>query len=540
MALVLRLEPAVTRRRKSLVGLSIAALVVIGAFVAVRWYAVDVVGESDLHVLRVLLMKRFYLAPIEDDATPERRAVMATDVHSERAITLDPRLKPFREIGAKLGARAGGNQIFRTRGAVIADFNGDGKMDLFLPQSGQTVGQVTEKNVLTDKPLPNKPCVLYLNQGNDADGNPILVAIQDLEARGNQKNVRAELLIENKYKPRESVKDDEFAVGRMSTGAVAADFNGDGRLDLWVTDDLAGLPFTTEETALRGYPAQRNIGREERKRAITIRLPQFLRHPLVDGRLVRVNHSVDENGHHRPGKGEWEGRDSLFINLGDTDGDGIPEWKDVTDEAGVGGRWASFSVAVADVDLDGDLDVFVANYQDPDFYGFGMRRFGGNQSELYLNQLAETGKLTFKSAEREWHVSGLIEEEHLKASMWFPSSPTTPGPPSSSTRTSTAIPTWSSPPTRAIGCASTPTITATALFATPGSTTTSGKAAGWAPPPAISTATAARSCSFPTAAGSRCRLRTWRCSTKSAATSRSWRWRRSTTPWVARAWPMRS
>ena len=160
-------------------------------------------------------------------------------------------------------------------------------MDLFLPQSGQTVGFTTEKNVLTEKPLPQKPCVLYLNQGNDADGNPILVSIRRARsARGNDKNVRAELLIENKYQPRESVKDDEFAIGRMSTGAVAADFNGDGRLDLWVTDDLAGLPFTTEETALRGYPAQRNIGREEKKRAITIRLPQFLRNPLVDGRDV--------------------------------------------------------------------------------------------------------------------------------------------------------------------------------------------------------------------------------------------------------------
>jgi hypothetical protein len=401
----------VTRARRNLVGLSIAALLALGGLALMRWYAIEVIGESDLHVLHVLLMQRFHLAPVQEE--PPNSAALATDVHNERPILLDSTFAPFREIGARLGARAAGNQIFRTRGAVIADFNGDGKMDLFLPQSGQTVGFTTEKNVLTEKPLPQKPCVLYLNQGNDADGNPILVSIQDLEARGNDKNVRAELLIENKYRPRESVKDDEFAIGRMSTGAVAADFNGDGRLDLWITDDLAGLPFTTEETALRGYPAQRNIGRDERKHAITIRLPQFLRRPLVDGRNVRLQYG---------GKEEYEGRDSLFLNMGDSDGDGIPEWKDVTEEAGVGGRWASFSVAVADIDLDGDLDVFVANYQDPDFYGFGMRRYGGNQNELYLNQLVETGKLTFKNVAKEWHVSGLIDEEGLKASLYFPSS----------------------------------------------------------------------------------------------------------------------
>jgi hypothetical protein len=390
------------------------ALVVIGLRTAQKW-AIDRFGEADLHVLRILLMQRFHLAPIDlDSGADARRVAMATDVHDERPVELDKSFKPFREIGASLGPRALGNQIFRTRGAVVADFNGDGKMDLFLPQSGQTVGfKTNEKKVLTQDPLDRKPCVLYLNQGNDAQGNPILVSIEDLEAKGNGKLVRDELIVENKYKPRESLKDDEFAVGRMSTGAVAADFNGDGRLDLWVTDDLAGLPFTTEETALKAYPAGRNIGRDERKRAVTIRLPQFLRNPLVDGRDVKVNHS---------GKEEYEGRDSLFINLGDQDGDGIPEWKDVTDEAGVGGRWASFSVAVADIDNDGDLDVFVANYQDPDFYGFGMRRFGGNQNELYLNQLAETGKLTFKNVARDWGVSGLIEEHGLRAHMWFPSS----------------------------------------------------------------------------------------------------------------------
>jgi hypothetical protein len=381
-----------------------------------RW-AIDYFGASDLHVLHVVLMQRMHLAPLDVDAydrQQQQKAALASDVHDERPVQLDKSYAPFEEIGAMLGDRASGNQIFRTRGAVLADLNGDGKLDLFLPQAGQVVGEGTDKNkVLTKKGLPGKACVLYLNQGNDASGKPIYKSIQELEEKGNATKIADELLIENKYKPRQSVKDDEHAIGRMSTGAVAADFNGDGRLDLWITDDLAGLPFTTEETALRGYPAQRNIGRDEKKRAITIRLPQFLRRPLVDGRNVKVNHS---------GKEEWEGRDSLFLNLGDQDGDGIPEWKDVTDEAGVGGKWASFSVAVADLDLDGDLDVFVANYQDPDFYGFGMRRYGGNQNELYLNQLAETGKLTFKNVAREWGVSGLIDEHKLNASMWFPSS----------------------------------------------------------------------------------------------------------------------
>src|SRR5215467_6646385 len=109
-----------TRPRKNLVGASIAVLVLIAAVVAARWYAIEVVGESDLHVLRVLLMRRFHLAPVDEDVEPARRVAMATDVHSERAIALDPRYRPFQEIGAKLGARASGNQIFRTRGAVIA------------------------------------------------------------------------------------------------------------------------------------------------------------------------------------------------------------------------------------------------------------------------------------------------------------------------------------------------------------------------------------------------------------------------------------
>jgi hypothetical protein len=54
--------------------------------------------------------------------------------------------------------------------------------------------------------------------------------------------------------------------------------------------------------------------------------------------------------------------DRLLRNDGDSDGDGMPEFSDVTAPAGLGDREWSFGVAVADYDNDGDDDIFVANW----------------------------------------------------------------------------------------------------------------------------------------------------------------------------------
>ena len=54
--------------------------------------------------------------------------------------------------------------------------------------------------------------------------------------------------------------------------------------------------------------------------------------------------------------------DRLLRNEGDRNGDGVPEFVDVTEEAGLGDRLWSFGVAAADYDGDGDVDLYLCNW----------------------------------------------------------------------------------------------------------------------------------------------------------------------------------
>ena len=92
-------------------------------------------------------------------------------------------------------------------------------------------------------------------------------------------------------------------------------------------------------------------------------------------------------GSRRPG--------AFDLNLGDRDGDGIPEWKDASRESGIEGFRPTSAFVVADFDLDGDLDIYAANHMDHDFAVGGATRLAGGVNCLYINQLAETGELRF-------------------------------------------------------------------------------------------------------------------------------------------------
>ena len=128
---------------------------------------------------------------------------------SNDSISLDTTIVPFREIGASLGDLGKrNNTLMLFTGVTIFDANGDGRLDLFVPHRGRPIAKaVDENNVLqpttTVKP---KPCALFLNQGNDAQGDPIFKSVQELLEGGSDNGSRAELLFENKYTPRNSVK----------------------------------------------------------------------------------------------------------------------------------------------------------------------------------------------------------------------------------------------------------------------------------------------------------------------------------------------
>ncbi|WKD51542.1 CRTAC1 family protein [Microbulbifer spongiae] len=315
-------------------------------------------------------------------------------------------IKPFREIGISLGFRGKHNTSIFSEGATLFDANNDGLLDLYLPHDGRPVYKATSKQgVLTNSNVPALPNTLFINQGVDSKGNPVLTPIQELVGK-NRHYIREELLIENKYLPRKGIKDNEFSVGRIARAAVAADLNGDGLMDLYVLNAHYGMAVQNEETAMPFYPVETNLGREDRnsKEPLLFMAPPFLRVGMEDGLNVKVNFGDKE---------EWEGSNRLFINLGDKDHDGIPEWVDMTEKAGVGGRWDSQSATVADIDRDGDLDIYVSNFLDFDYFGFGMETFAGNRNQLYINQLVETGELTFIDKALEMKVAGLYEEEAL-------------------------------------------------------------------------------------------------------------------------------
>ncbi len=350
-------------------------------------------GQDTINVMSSML-KQVFGMEVEMESTPtDNKAVKYTG-----NIEIDKSIKGFEEIGKSLGYEATSNNVFVLKGLATLDANGDGLMDIYIPHSGRPIARPNSSDGILDTEgrVDAKACALYLNQGNDASGNPIYKTVAELlKDKSKQKNLKEELLIENKYKPRTSLEDDPYAPGRISRGAIVADYNGDGRVDILVLNGHYGAPFNVPGFGLRVYPGANHLGRMDKDDTdyIETNIPPFL-------------HGDIEDGMHKSFSGEPEGMNTLFLNKGDSDNDGIPEWENVTEKVGMLTNYTSTCGAVADIDRDGDLDIFVGNFVDPDYWGFGAYRFPGNRNTFWINQLKETGEFTFKEMARDFGVSG--------------------------------------------------------------------------------------------------------------------------------------
>ena len=120
-------------------------------------------------------------------------------------------------------------------------------------------------------------------------------------------------------------------------------------------NDYFGVPLNKPNLGFRIYPANANLGRKakEDSQYTETTTPPFVSGDMKDGKHVILNYG---------GQSELEGRNTLLINLGDSDGDGIPEWEDVTLEAGMDLAYPSGNASVADIDRDGDLDIYICNF----------------------------------------------------------------------------------------------------------------------------------------------------------------------------------
>ncbi len=293
---------------------------------------------------------------------------------------------------------------YASTGVLVFDANNDGLNDVYLCHNNNTWARPTnDKAVLQSNPVVNGNG-LYLNRGNDHNGNPIYKQVKDLSDQ-NDSYIKEELLIENLFYPRQE-PNEKTGKGRISSTAIAADLNNDGRLDLVVGSLLPGMLWSDPKTQRVLGQFVRPVGRE----AVNSKIPlsamgiHFLKDykAINDMDRVRTTSRGDEP----------IGANSVFLNMGDKDNDGLPEWKDISRESGLEGKRCTQSLLAMDVDLDGDLDIFESNIMDEDYWPGGATALAGACNQLYINQLAETGKLSFTEKAAEMNVDGMYDEDN--------------------------------------------------------------------------------------------------------------------------------
>ncbi len=294
---------------------------------------------------------------------------------------------------------------YSTTGALVFDANNDGYLDVYLTHHNDTWVRPTNEEAIIQSTPHITGNGLYIHQGNDEKGTPIFKQVEEL-TQNNQTFVREELLIEDYLFPRNSLEESENRSGRASSTAIAVDLNSDGLQDLIVGNTLPGMLWSHPKTQRVLGQFVRPVGRQAVK----------AKTPLSAQGLYFVEdyQPGDEIDDLRPSEKGMEpyGANSVFLNLGDKDNDGAPEWKEVSRTFGLEGKRNTMALLAEDFDLDGDIDIFEANIMDMDYWPGGAKALAGAANQLYINQYAESGKLTFIEKAEEMGVSGVYNEKY--------------------------------------------------------------------------------------------------------------------------------
>jgi len=244
---------------------------------------------------------------------------------------------PHKSVGSGLVYEGG-----FVRGIALFDANGDGLIDIYMTHDNRP--PLMDPSSLPLLKLGNS---LFINLGVGEDGMPEFV---DLAAEAGV-----------------------LELGRKSHGVSIADYDNDGRLDMYVTNGVDGLITQDPQRIPPSY--QRTYG--------------FLN--------------------------EGEGRNTLYYNEGNrlhTLADGrviqLPIFSDKTEFAGVGGNRESESSSWSDIDNDGLVDLYVSNFIDLDFWGprypgLPKQYYFGERNTLYYNN----GDGTFTDITESAGVGGI-------------------------------------------------------------------------------------------------------------------------------------
>lgn len=289
-------------------------------------------------------------------------------------------------------------------GVLVFDANNDGLEDVYLCHNNSSWARPTDDHAILQEEPRISGNGLYINLGNNAEEHPIFKQAKELTMK-NRTFVKEELLIEDLFFPREN-PEGPIGQGRISASAISVDLNNDGRLDLVVANLLPGMLWSDEKTQRILGQFVRPVGRQ----AVNSKIPLSAMgvHLLKDYQAINDTESTHETSRGT----EFVGANSVYLNMGDKDHDGLPEWKDVSRETGLEGKRSTQSVMAADIDLDGDLDIFEANIMDEDFWPGGSNTLAGACNQLYINQLAETGELKFIERAEQMEVDGMYDDNN--------------------------------------------------------------------------------------------------------------------------------